>query len=269
MKYHYIFTVKQGSTAEEATEELAAFLTNIYEMDDPQTGAIQIAGYADASAPPPLTHSKLEACALAEEIDWEKQWEAFAPQFHEGLAHIDLKPYGGPILLLSPGAGFGDLSHPTTRLALSLMAPYAHKQTVIDIGCGSGILFIAALLLGAKQAIGIDIDPHALDHARKNAALNHVDTLAAFNLNIDTNQLPNEPFLILINMISSEQTEGWASAAALHGKEAIIIASGILATQRQPYLALTASWGWTLVEEKEEEGWLGFVFFQKKKNPVK
>jgi len=97
VKYHYLFLVKKGSTTEQALWELCTFLTDIYEMDDPQTGAVQIAGYSDAPSPPSdLTHAAFEAFSPVEDIDWERQWETFAPQFHEGLAHIDLNPPSGP-----------------------------------------------------------------------------------------------------------------------------------------------------------------------------
>ena len=72
---------------------------------------------------------------------WDQQWELFAPQFKEGKAHIDLTDYGVcKTLQLYPGPGFGDLSHPTTRLVLQLMKPHLQQRLAIDIGCGSGIL---------------------------------------------------------------------------------------------------------------------------------
>ena len=103
---------------------------------------------------------------------WEKQWELFAPNFKNGKAHIDLTPYGCPeILQLYPGPGFGDLSHPTTRIVLELMQPYIQNHAVLDIGCGSGILSLAAAAMGASEVYGYDIDPEAVEHAKKNATL--------------------------------------------------------------------------------------------------
>ncbi len=264
MKYHYIFLVNKDSTAEKAILELYSFLSDIYEMDDPQTNTIQIAGYSDLPHPPPLTHATLEAFSPVDDIDWEKQWESYAPAFHEGVAHIDLHPFGGPTLLLKPGAGFGDLSHPTTRLVLSLMAPRVKNQTLIDIGSGSGILSLAGLLLGASQSYGIDIDERAVVHSLANATLNHLEENAHFSTHLTSSQLPPGSLLILMNMITSEQIQAWGSLPLLHGRKATVITSGVLASQREAYMEEAGSRGWVQVEEREEEGWMGFVFTQKK-----
>lgn len=199
------------------------------------------------------------------EINWEEQWALFAPAFKEGYAHIDLSCFGSPgapLLRLAPGGGFGDLSHPTTRLMLHLMAERLKNQCVVDIGCGSGILTLAALLLSAKKGIGIDIDIDALSHAEKNKELNPLAKRAVFGLTVSLHEIFS-PLTILINMISSEQNVAWASHPVLHSRKARIIASGILVEQREAYLKMTSKWGWDLMEEREEEGWLGFVFEQK------
>ena len=107
------------------------------------------------------------------QVDWENQGALFAENFKDGKAHIDLQRFGTPATLkLYPGPGFGDLSHPTTNLMLELMQGALTGQIALDIGCGSGILSLAALLMGAKKAYGVDIDAEALLHAEKNADLN-------------------------------------------------------------------------------------------------
>jgi ribosomal protein L11 methyltransferase len=194
-------------------------------------------------------------------VDWQAQWAQFAPNFCEGLAHIDLTPYGGPPLLLQPGAGFGDFSHPTTRLSLALLAPLAKQSdTLIDIGCGSGILSLAAVLLGVRQAIGIDIEESALHHSRENARLNYLEQKTTFTTAQGFRRPKAKQTLIVMNMISSEQQIAWTSLPPLHDLPATILTSGILATERSHYLHLTTQRRWTLVEEREEEGWLGFRF---------
>ena len=80
---------------------------------------------------------------------------------------------------IDPGMAFGTGTHPTTQLCLELIENFYQQNTVpddnvIDIGCGSGILSIAALKLGARQALGVDIDLDAVNAARENAELNHV-----------------------------------------------------------------------------------------------
>ena len=191
-------------------------------------------------------------------IDWEKQWELHTPNFKKGRAHINLFDYGGPnsSILLKPGPGFGDLSHPTTRLMLHLM-PKKISYPVIDIGCGSGILSIAARFLGAPVVFGIDIDRDALCHAKENSALNGLN-----HIFFSTTLPPiNAPVLILMNMISSEQRNVWKTVSTLHSIKKNLIVSGILKQEAQRFLKeeVPRSYG-ILQEEKSLNGWSGFYF---------
>ncbi len=194
-------------------------------------------------------------------VDWHAQWEQFAPGFQKGLAHVDLAAYGGPVLRMKPGAGFGDFSHPTTRLALSLMSPMAREHQVIDIGCGSGVLSVAAALLGSAGVVGIDIESEALQHSEENARLNGVEDRVAFTAQIDSLD-KNNAYLIVMNMILCEQKSAWESLPLLHDLKATIVTSGILTQDREIYLNLTREWNWTLLRESQEGEWSGFTFLQ-------
>ncbi|MBF5059980.1 50S ribosomal protein L11 methyltransferase [Candidatus Neptunochlamydia vexilliferae] len=180
-------------------------------------------------------------------IDWNKQWELHAPGFKEGFVSVALKNYGGSnhSFRLAPGAGFGDLSHPTTRLMLSLM-PKEITAPVIDVGCGSGVLSLAAKTLGAPSVLGIDIDPAAIEHSQKNAKLNELECI--FDTKIEL--VPPSP-LILMNMISSEQRIAWDALPSL-GSYTLIV-SGYLEDEAAPthYGTITAS--------KTLEGWKAFA----------
>lgn len=193
-----------------------------------------------------------------EEINWEEQWSIFAPNFYDGLAHLPL--LNNKTLLLKPGAGFGDLSHPTTRLALKYLEQKVSGKTLFDIGSGSGILSIGASLLGAQRAIGIDIDEKALQHATENALINQVSEWVIFSQQINPTALLNPPFLIIMNMIFSEQKIAWESHPILHTLPCSMITSGILSTQKTAYLKWAEEKGWSLEESAEEEGWLAFSF---------
>jgi len=190
-------------------------------------------------------------------VDWTAQWELHAPNFANGYAHIDLSRYGMEgMLRLQPGGGFGDTSHPTTRLVLRMMGARVRGRTLIDIGCGSGILSLAGLIAGAKSAIGLDIEEEALQHARANAILNQ---LSYFQTSLPP--LIVEP-LIVMNMISSEQRVAWKSHPSLHTLECPIITSGILASEREEYLDDVRYRGWHLLEEMHEDEWVAFLFQQ-------
>ena len=200
------------------------------------------------------------------EIDWEVQWAAHE-HYRDGFLHVDLHHYaqqilfdrGPSILKLIPGPGFGDLSHPTTRLVLRLMPPYVQNKPVIDMGCGSGVLSIAAVSMGAATVCGLDIDPQALVHSRDNSACNEMRGEIDFLLPEEVKKV-NRESVMLMNMIQSEQEVAWKSLASFSNCISIAVTSGILVEGRADYLKQCSMRGWQLIEELEEEGWLGFVF---------
>jgi ribosomal protein L11 methyltransferase len=178
---------------------------------------------------------------------WEQQWELFAPDFRDGKAHIDLSPFGcKTVLQLLPGPGFGDLSHPTTRLMLKLMQPHVKGKTVIDIGCGSGILSVAAEAMGAKKVYGYDIDPDAVAHSRKNSKTVTFSEKPPEEIEPDT--------IFLMNMISSEQEQAWKLIRP-RVRGGILITSGILEKDKENYLNNRP-----FMKMAQEEAWVGFVF---------
>lgn len=190
-------------------------------------------------------------------VDWEDQWAQFAPGFQNGKAHIDLTRFGTKkTLLLHPGPGFGDLSHATTSLMLSCMKGEMQGRIALDIGCGSGILSLAALLMGATQSIGIDIDEEAILHARQNAKLNQLQQSARF-----AKALPKHSRgIVLINMILSEQKVVLQELPDLPLRASLWIASGILAEQRQETLIFAEKLSLQFLEEKQEGEWIAMKF---------
>lgn len=193
-------------------------------------------------------------------IDWQGQWAAHGLNFHDGHVHIDVPDAVSPAwkqLKLMPGAGFGDLSHPTTRLVLKMMQGYVSDKYVVDIGCGSGILALCAAALGAKHVYAIDIDEQALIHSQENAALNGMESKLSFYLPENFQFAFDEPPVILMNMIMSEQQQAWNSLKLSRLQEGVCIVSGILTEQKQAYLNWISEKGWKLCEEQQEQEWLG------------
>jgi len=118
---------------------------------------------------------------LLEDKDWVREWmEHFQPmQFGERLwicpSWRDVPDPTAVNVLLDPGLAFGTGTHPTTALCLQWLDSLDLKgKTLVDFGCGSGILAVAALKLGAERVIGIDIDPQAIEASRDNAQRNGV-----------------------------------------------------------------------------------------------
>lgn len=206
---------------------------------------------------------RLDKIALPE-IDWEDQWKLHGYHFHEGCIWIELDSFGfkgsaQSIIKLEPGPGFGDLSHPTTALMLTLMANKMKGQTVVDIGCGSGVLSIAAVAMGAKRVVAIDIDAKALDHTFHNAKLNQMNSQIEVLLPDEMEKM-EAPVTVLINMISSEQMIAWNSIKDKIQGYQVIYSSGIPIEEKEAYLNLTSQWGWKVINTLEKDGWLGFEF---------
>ena len=155
-------------------------------------------------------------------------------------------------IVLDPGAAFGTGSHPTTRLCLAwLEARVAPGDTVLDYGCGSGILAIAALKLGAAAATGVDIDPLALEAARYNSTRNGV----ALEVRAAQQPLPTNSRITVANILANP-LRMLAPLLASHTEPGGSIAlSGILAGQAPSVIEAYAPWC-ELRVEAEDQGWV-------------
>jgi len=181
-----------------------------------------------------------------EEQEWERSWmDNFQPMRFGQRLWIVPSWHEAPEpdavnLLLDPGLAFGTGTHPTTSLCLQWLdgEPVAGRQ-VLDFGCGSGILAIAALLLGAERAVGTDIDVQALEASRENAERNGIDP-ARLPLYLPAD-LPTEPADVVVANILAGPLVGLAEQITrltrIGGRLAL---SGILAEQAEDVRAAYA-----------------------------
>ena len=159
---------------------------------------------------------------------------------------------GAVNVILDPGAAFGTGSHPTTRLCLAWLERHVRVgDKLLDYGCGSGILAIAALKLGAQRAAGVDVDPIALETARYNSESNGVclETLDAnaappFAADITVANILANPLRMLAPLIASHTRAGGT-----------IVLSGILEDQVAAVSAAYAPWTRLEVAERDS-GWV-------------
>ena len=164
-------------------------------------------------------------------------------------------------VVLDPGVAFGTGSHPTTRLCLAWLRERVNPDcSVLDYGCGSGILAIAAARLGAARVTGVDIDPQALRASVANAAQNGVD--ATF---VHADQLPDERFDIVVANILANPLRLLAPAITVRTERGGAIAlAGILAAQAADVCAAYAR-SFDLAAWRDEDGW---VLLAGRRNPA-
>ena len=185
-----------------------------------------------------LTQSQFDPIRISDRL-----W--IVPSWHEA-------PDAGAInLILDPGMAFGTGSHPTTRLCLEwLERTIQGGQSLLDYGCGSGILAIAGAKLGAKPVAGVDIDPQAVQAARDNAERNGVTALFANS----AEPVAGEYDLVVANILSNP-LKVLAPAICAHVRPGGRLAlSGILAEQAEELSALYATW-FDMDAPVFDEGW--------------
>ncbi|WP_268012525.1 50S ribosomal protein L11 methyltransferase [Aeromonas veronii] len=183
-----------------------------------------------------------------EDKDWVREWmDHFHPmQFGERLwicpSWRDVPNPDAVNVMLDPGLAFGTGTHPTTALCLQWLDGLdLTGKTVVDFGCGSGILGIAALKLGAARVIGIDIDPQAIQASRDNAARNGVADQIELYLPADQPK-DVEADVVVANILAGPLRE-LAPLIAGHGKAGSLMAlSGVLESQAPELETIYGQW---------------------------
>ena len=168
---------------------------------------------------------------------------------------------GRKVLHIEPGLAFGTGSHPTTKLCLETLEKYIDENsTVLDIGCGSGILSIASLLLGAKSAFGVDIDSLAVKTARANALENGFDEskFKAVQGNL-SDKVSGKYNVVVANIVADIIMEFNKEVGKYLENDGVYITGGIIESREDEVLLSFAQNGFEVKERFEEKGWLVFV----------
>ena len=208
-----------------------------------------------------------------EDADWENNWKAFYKpmEIGERLMVIpdweEADPKGRAALRLNPGLAFGTGGHATTRLCLTALERIvAPGMKVLDLGCGSGILSIAALLLGAERAFACDIDDKAVDVAYENAALNGVDreryTVRAGDVLSDAGlrkEMGTGYDVVVANIVSDVIIALAPAVRGLMKEGGRFLASGIIDSREEEVRAALEAAGLAVEEARASEGWVSFL----------
>ena len=182
-----------------------------------------------------------------EDKDWEREWmDNFHPmKFGQRLwicpSWRDVPEPDAINVMLDPGLAFGTGTHPTTALCLTWLDGLdLTDKTVVDFGCGSGILSLAALKLGAKKVIGIDIDPQALQASRENAKRNNVEDRLELYLPEDQPTLKAD--VVVANILAGPLRELAPTIIEFVGDKGLLALSGVLEEQAQELQRIYGQW---------------------------
>jgi ribosomal protein L11 methyltransferase len=182
-----------------------------------------------------------------EDKDWEREWmDNFHPmKFGQRLwicpSWLEVPDPTAVNVMLDPGLAFGTGTHPTTALCLTWLDGLdLVGKTVVDFGCGSGILSLAALKLGAKKVIGIDIDPQALQASKANAERNGVDDRLELFLPKDQPKLVAD--VVVANILAGPLRELAPTIMQFVAPNGLLALSGILEEQAKELQIIYGQW---------------------------
>lgn len=206
-----------------------------------------------------------------DEEDWSNNWKAYFKPTAVGEKLLICPSWeeapgdnSRAVLKIDPGMAFGTGTHHTTRMCLELLERQIHTgYTVADLGCGSGILSIAAVLMGAARARAVDIDPVAVRVAAENAQLNHIGPSEYFlytgDLLEDTsirNEILCEKYdIVLANIVADVIIALMPLIPALMKKDSVFIASGIIDSRLDDVLKAMSVHGLKTREILSGEDW--------------
>jgi ribosomal protein L11 methyltransferase len=213
------------------------------ERDD----GVELVGYTDAGGEERMWHAFGNTAARDVSLGWEERWREFhKPVVVDGLwigPPWERPPADRAKVVIDPGRAFGTGGHATTRLALRLLSALRERGSLLDIGCGSGVLSIAGARLGFRPITAVDLDAQAVDATRRNAAANGVE-LTARVADALVDELPAAD--IAVANVTCDVVE----AVAPRLDVARLVTSGYLVPGPPPRLR-----GFVHVERRAEDGW--------------
>ncbi len=203
--------------------------------------------------------------------DWINNWKQYFKPIPIGekllirpIWEEDFDSMGRAVINLEPGIAFGTGTHETTRLCLELIEKYLSPgMTFLDMGCGSGILSVAALCLGAGSAVGVDIDALAVKTAVENAALNNVSERFTGICGNLTDDVTGRFDIVAANIVADIVIMLSENAGDFMKPNAVYIISGIIDTREQDVLDKVKQ-KYEIIERREDNGWVAFALRQKK-----
>ena len=262
---------------EELDQSMTGKCRVTFYVEENETGFGQVAAVRIAMAELKKKHPEYGPLIMTmdgiEDADWENNWKAFYKPMEIGERLIVIPdwekadPRGRVALRMNPGLTFGTGSHATTRLCLTALEREVKAgMRVLDLGCGSGILSIAALLLGAESAFACDIDEKAVGVAYENAALNGIGkdryTVRAGDVLTDAGlqkEMGTGYDIVAANIVSDVIIALAPAVRRLMKEGGRFLTSGIIDDRAEEVRARLEEAGFTVEEANSSEGWYSFL----------
>ena len=179
-------------------------------------------------------------------------WEEYDNRENRVLLHID------------PGAAFGTGTHATTSLCLELLQDYIKDGlAMLDIGCGSGILAIASVLLGAESAVGVDIDAQSVKTARENAEINGVSDRTEFIVGDLAEKVSGRFPVVCANIVADVVIRLLDGAEKYIADGGVLIVSGIIDIRENDVLEAAKKHGYEISQKRYRDNWCAFALRRK------
>jgi ribosomal protein L11 methyltransferase len=289
-----------GELAEALAEVLGRFVSggvivesvtryNAHSHENEPTGKVQVTGYLTVDENLEAARQKIEEAFWhlsqitpipkpkytgIKDQNWMSAWKKHFSPLPVGEKILVLPAWQEPkqgeprhIIRINPAMAFGTGTHPTTQLCMRLLEKHIQPGiNVIDVGCGSGILSIAAFKLGAKHLLAVDVDDEAIKSTLENAGLNDIPPSALEIRQGSVKEIRSGDFssqkapLVLVNILASIILrlfeEGLGNIVEENG---ILLLSGILEYQEQEILSAANQAGFVLIEKITEADWVSFA----------
>jgi ribosomal protein L11 methyltransferase len=229
--------------AEEARAAMIELFPEGFEEVD-RDGGVEFAAYTDSAGEERVWHVFSGAKSSAVEDGWEDRWRTFHRPVRVGGLWVgppwEEPPGDALAVVVDPGRAFGTGAHPTTQLCLELLQELT-PGSLVDVGCGSGVLVVAAALLGHSPVIGVDVEEASVDATLENAARNGVEVDA--RLVGPDDRLPSGDTAVANISLAAVLTLPRRLAAPT------IVTSGYLVSERPALI------GYAIAERRERDGW--------------
>ena len=232
----------------------------------PEVNPVEVKAFLDERLDTAEIPHEIEL-VLKEEDEWLNNWRQYYQPIEVGenlliqpVFRDEVEGTERTVIKIEPGLAFGTGNHESRRLCLEAVEKCTKAgMRVLDVGCGSGILGIASVLLGAEEAFGADIDETAVRIANENAELNEVVGKFTAECGDLTEHAKGKYNLVLANIVADVIINLTDNIKTFMAEDAIFVMSGIIDTREQDVLAALDKNGFDIIERKPENGWVCLV----------